>query len=377
MQIERKGMIKTEVLEIKKQLSKSESVITKLCGCYVDAEKNIKLISKEVFYRLEDEDSFKYEEIFRKTLSGNLGKQLVNIDFPLDAEKEGGAQAFLLKLRDSDLDDDTLLEEFYHKVIACYDYPENYYIILIDLRYDVPGKGSDKIKMEDASEEVFHAILCSICPVKLSKASLSYHEEVGRMENRVRDWVVEAPMTGFLFPSFNDRSTDLHSVLYFSRKPESLKEAFVEEMFGAGCPMPAIEQKETIQNLMQTALGEDCDYEVISTVHEKIVERIEQNASDPNPLVLTKQDMVKIMSDSGASEEAIVAYEKNEEADIEVLAENVVDRKKFEIKRPGIAIKADAEHMQLISTKVIDGKKCLVIVVDDNVEVNGIFVKSV
>ena len=370
-------MIKTEVLEIKKQLTKSESVITKLCGCYVDAEKNIKLISKEAFYRLEDEDSFKYEEIFRKTLSGNLGKQLVNIDFPLDAEKEGGAQEFLLKLRDSDLDDDTLLEEFYHKVIACYDYPENYYIILIDLCYDVPGKGSDKIKMEDASEEVFHAILCSICPVKLSKASLSYHEEVGRMENRVRDWVVEAPMTGFLFPSFNDRSTDLHSVLYFSRKPESLKEAFVEEMFGAGCPMPDIEQKETIQNLMQTALGEDCDYEVISTVHEKIVERIEQNASDPNPLVLTKQDMVKIMSDSGASEEAIVAYEKNEEADIEVLAENVVDRKKFEIKRPGIAIKADAEHMQLISTKVIDGKKCLVIVVDDNVEVNGIFVKSV
>ena len=112
-------------------------------------------------------------------------------------------------------------------------------------------------------------------------------------------------------------------------------------------------------------------------MHEKIVERIEQNASDPNPLVLTKQDMVKIMSDSGASEEAIVAYEKNEEADIEVLAENVVDRKKFEIKRPGIVIKADAEHMQLISTKVIDGKKCLVIVVDDNVEVNGIFVKSV
>ena len=62
---------------------------------------------------------------------------MINMEFPIHTEAEDGTQHFLLKLRDSQLKDDAILEEFYDKVIAAYDYGENYYIILIHcaLRY--------------------------------------------------------------------------------------------------------------------------------------------------------------------------------------------------------------------------------------------------
>ena len=135
---------------------------------YVDAEKNIKTELKEAFLSLPEEDTFKYFTIFKQTLSGSIGKNLLNMDFPLEEEKEEGKQAFLLQLRNSKLQDDMLISEFYNKIIEYYDFGENYYIILIHAVYDVPGKATDGTQMYDASDNVFEYIMCSICPVHLS-----------------------------------------------------------------------------------------------------------------------------------------------------------------------------------------------------------------
>lgn len=143
------------------------------------------------------------------------------MEFPLEQEKEGGTQEFLLKLRGSKLQDPALLEEFYDKIIQFYDYGENYYIILIHAVYDIPGKSSDGMEMFDASDEIYDHILCSICPVKLSKAGLCYNAETNNIEDRIRDWIVEMPDLGFLFPVFNDRSTDIHGLLYYSKTQSS------------------------------------------------------------------------------------------------------------------------------------------------------------
>ena len=206
-------MNKKEVAEIKKQFTPSNCATTRICGCYVDGEKEKKTRIKEAFLSLPEEEMFKYFDIFRKCLSGTVGKNLLNMEFPLETEAEGGTQEFLLKLRDSRLTDDKMLEEFYDKVIACYDYAENYLILLIHAAYDIPGKSSDGSEMFDASDEVYDYVLCSICPVKLSKPGLSYHAEENSFHERTRDWVVELPADGFLFPAFNDRSTDIHSLL--------------------------------------------------------------------------------------------------------------------------------------------------------------------
>lgn len=143
-------MNKKEISEIKKQFTPANCAITRICGCYVDADKNKKTELKEAFLSLSEEEMFKYFDIFKKTLSGTLGKNLMNMEFPLDQEKEGGKQEFLMRLRASKLKDDGLIEEFYDKIIENYDYPENYYIILIHAVYDIPGKTSDGIEMDDA-----------------------------------------------------------------------------------------------------------------------------------------------------------------------------------------------------------------------------------
>lgn len=203
-------MNKKEINEIKKQFTPEHCTITRICGCYVDGEKNKKTELAQTFLTLTEEENFKYFTIFKNTLSGTLGKNLLNMEFPNEQEKEGGTQEFLLRLKNSKLEDNALVEEFYDKVIGTYNYGENYYIILVYAAYDVPGQTTDGIENEDASDYVYDYILCSICPVKLTDAGLCYNEKNNSIESRIRDWVVSPPVHGFLFPAFNDRNTDIH-----------------------------------------------------------------------------------------------------------------------------------------------------------------------
>ena len=217
-------MNKTEVTEIKKIFKKDDNGITRICGCYVDGEKNKRVELKEAFYSLPEEEMFKYVDIFRKTMSGTLGKNLMNMEFPMEEEtNDDGKQKFMMKLVDSGLQDDALLDEFYDMVIKTYEYTGNYLIVLIHTAYDIPSITADGIENEDASDYVYNFILCSICPVKLSKAGLCYNPENNSIEDCDRDWIVQAPDAGFLFPAFNDRNTDLHSMLYYTRNPEVLQ----------------------------------------------------------------------------------------------------------------------------------------------------------
>ncbi|MDE6128429.1 MAG: DUF4317 domain-containing protein, partial [Lachnospiraceae bacterium] len=196
-------MNKKEIAEIKKQFTHEKCAITRICGCYVDGEKNKKTELKEAFLSLPEEEIFKYFNIFRKALSGSIGRNLLNMEFPLAAEEQGGAQEFLLRLKNTALKDDALLEEFYDKVIENYYSVENYLILLIHAVYDVPGKAADGEEMFDASDEVYEYILCCICPVTLSKPGLAYDEENNTFRNRTLDRVVDMPDIGFLFPAFN------------------------------------------------------------------------------------------------------------------------------------------------------------------------------
>ena len=267
-------MLKNEIAEIKKLFTQKNCSITRICGCYVDGEKNKKMELKQAFLALPEEEMFKYFEILRKTLSGTVGKNLLTLDFPLATESEGGTQEFLLRLRDSKLKDDALLEEFYDKIIETYEYVGNYLILIVHDVYDVPGKATDGMEMEDASDEVYEYILACICPVNLSKPGLSYNAVENTFQNRIRDWVVSVPETAFLFPAFNDRGADLHSTLYYSKDSEELKWEFVEQLLGCPLPLSAGGQKETFQTLVEETLGETCDIEVVKNIHEKLTEMV-------------------------------------------------------------------------------------------------------
>lgn len=373
-------MIKQEINEIKRLYTPSHCSITRICGCYVDGEKNKKTEFKEAFLSLPEEEIFKYFELLRKALSGTPGKNLLNLEFPLSSEEEGGTQEFLLRLRDSKLKDDTLLEEFYDKVISSYEYVGNYLILLIHDAYDVPGKTTDGLTMDDASDTVFEYILCCICPVNLSKPGLSYDAAANEFHNRVRDWIVEMPESGFLFPSFNDRCADIHSTLYYSKNPEEPHSEFVDSVLGALLPLTAGSQKETFQALIEETLGDEAEYEVVKNIHENLTEMIEEHKEIPEPLMLNKHQVKNLFEKSGVEEERLQDFEKLYDAaageNTALLVDNVANTRTFEVKTPDVVVKVNPDRADLVNTMMLEGKRCLVIELSDHVEVNGVTIRT-
>ena len=374
-------MHKKEVLELRKQYKQEKCSITRICGCYVNGNKEIVAQSKDAFLSLPDEEIFKYLTIFKQTLSGTIGKNLINMEFPLEQEMPGGTQEFLLQLRASKLQDDMLLEEFYQKIIENYNYGENYYIILIHVAYDIPGKSTDGSEMFDASDEVYEYLLCSICPVQLSKEGLCYNPETNHMENRIRDWLVEPPVKGFLFPAFNDRSTDIHGLLYFSKQAEDLQPEFIENALGCTFPMSAGSQKNTFHSVVMNTLGEECEYDVIRNIHDNLNDILEEAKESPEPPVLTKPELKRLLSNSGVTEERMETFDSNFDhiagEKTEFLVPNIAETRKFSIETPDIVIKVNPERADLVETRVINGRRCLVIEMTDQVEVNGVPIRTV
>lgn len=373
-------MNKKEVLEIRKQYKPEDCTITRICGCYVDGNKEIVAQSRDAFLSLPDEEIFKYLTIFRQTLSGTIGKNLINLEFPLAQEMPGGTQNFFLRLRDSKLQDEALINEFYQEIIENYNYGENYYIILIHAAYDIPGRALDGSEMFDASDEVYEYILCSICPVHLSKEGLCYNPQTNHMENRIRDWIVEAPEKGFLFPTFTDRRSDIHSLLYFSKQAENLQPEFIENTLGCVFPMSAGSQKSTFQAVVMNTLGEECDYDIVRNIHDNLNELVEDAKNAPDLPILSKPEIKRLLSESGVSEERMESFDANfdyiagEKA--EFLAPLITETRKFHISTPDIVIKVNPERADLVETKVIDGRPCLVIEMNDQVEVNGVQIRT-
>ncbi len=288
---------------------------------------------------------------------------------------------FLMRLKDSKLKDEALLEEYYDRIIENYEYVGNYLILIVHDVYDVPGRTTDGIDMDDASDEIYEYILSCICPVELSKPGLSYDAEENTFHNRNRDWVVSLPETGFLFPAFNDRGTDIHSVLYYSKNPEELREAFVEQLLGCPLPMSAESQKETFQSLIEDTLGEDCGIEMVKNIHDRFTELAEEHKEAPEPVVLDKNEVKTILADSGVANEKLSEFDRHYDEtageNASLLMSNVMNTRSFEVKTPDVVIKVSPDRTDLIETRTIDGRECLVIALDGSILVNGIAVRTV
>ncbi|MST57276.1 DUF4317 domain-containing protein [Waltera intestinalis] len=372
-------MIKQEISEIKKLFTERNCSITRICGCYVDGEKNKKTELKQAFLALPEEEMFKYFEILRKSLSGTIGKNLLNLEFPLESESEGGTQEFLLRLRDSKLRDDALLEQFYDRIIESYEYVGNYLILLIHDAYDVPGRTKDGAEMEDASDEVYEYILACICPVDLSKTGLSYNAEENTFQNRLRDWVVGMPDTAFLFPAFNDRSADIHSTLYYSKNAADLKDDFIDKVLGCSIPLPADCQKEAFQELVEEVLCDNCSVEAIKNIHEELTEIVQEHKEDPDPVVLDKNKVETIFAKSGLDDDSMKAFDQCYDDTVgrntELMLDNIYSSRSFEVKTPDVTVKVNPNRTDLVETKLIDGRRCLVIDLQGSAEVNGVTVK--
>lgn len=412
-------MRKKDILELKKRLKKNHCTFTKMCGCYVNSEKSILLSFKENFLNLEEEEFFKYLEIAKKVLSGTIGNNLLELNFPLNENLENERQLSLVQLKKSALKNDALLEAFYNSIIASYDYAENFLILIFHDAYDVMKKTTDNAKL-DESEEVYEYVLCAICPVSLSEAGLMYSEEGNKITTRVRDWVVENPTVGFVFPAFIDRSSDVNSIIYYTKNPKEPHQELMEETLGC-LPRQTISlQKDAFQSIIKGSIDAD------EREAEKVFMDIQENLStmvdeynemyddtDCEPINLGENEIQNLLVSSGVPEAATLkiqeAYLDSFGEDIP-LAENLVDSKALkvnaqkkkeeelvkkvefleqkleEVKQESLSsenpstenindvvLQVNPEKVPQIKSQIIDGKKCIIIPIEENEQaiING------
>ncbi|MGG7059149.1 DUF4317 domain-containing protein [Clostridium tertium] len=329
-------MRKKDILELKKRFKKDYCTFTKMCGCYVNGEKNIILKFRETFLNLDEDEYFKYLEIAKKVLSGTIGNNILELNFPINDDLINEKQISLMQLKNSQLKDDTLLDDFYDSIIDNYDYTGNFLILVFHDTYDVITKTKDNAKL-DESEEVYEYVLCAICPVSLSNPGLRYFEEENKIKARIRDWVVEVPTNGFVFPAFINRSSDVNSIMYYTKNAKDTHPELMENALGCYSKQTATIQKETFQSIIKDSFSTDekkAD-KIFMEVQENLNNMLEEyNAIyddvDPEPITLTKNDIQNLLIESGIPEEVTTKIEKSY---VEIfgddlpLAENLIDSK--------------------------------------------------
>lgn len=327
---------KKDILELKKRFKKDHCTFTKVCGCYVNGEKNTILKFRETFLNLDEDDYFKYLEIAKKVLSGTVGNNILELNFEANKEFKSEAQTSLLSLRNTQLKDDTVLDEFYQSIINNYDYTGNYLILLFHDAYDVITKTKDNQKI-DESEEVYEYVLCAICPVSLSAPGLRYFEEENEIKSRIRDWVVNVPVNGFVFPAFIDRSSDVNSVMYYTKNAKDTHPELMENVLGCPSKQTATIQKEAFQSIIKDSFGADEKKaeKIFMDVQENLNAMVEEynemyDDTDCEPISLKDTDIQNLLIDSGIPQEISNDIEKSY---VEIfgddipLAENLIDAK--------------------------------------------------
>lgn len=371
-------MNQKEVSELRRRFRPEKSAISRIYGCYVNSSKEIISDLDESLGMMPQEEAEKYLSLLKKALSGTLGRNLIDIIFSTQQVADSEEHRLLSALRSTGLKDNEARQAFYRKVIETLDMGDsNYLILLAHDAYDVPHRGKDDELQTNASDEVFSYILCCVCPVKDGKVELGYFSGDNEFHSCVAGQIVAAPELGFLFPAFDDRAANIYNALFYSRNADQIHQEFIDAVFHTEPPMSAAEQKEAFQTSLSDALEGACSMEVVQAVHEQLRAKMEEHkeSKSPEPLEVTAQEVGRILQDCGVAEEQVAAFQakcgERFGAGAVLNPANLIDSKRFEVRTGQVIVSVDPEQSYLLETRMIDGRKYLLIPVDDGVEVNG------
>lgn len=371
-------MNEKEVSEVRRRFRPEKSNITHIRGCYVNTKGEIISEFNQSVALMPEDEAEKFFSILKKTLSGTLSKNLIEMEFSTQQVVDSEEHKLLMALKDSSLKDEELIHTLFQKIIQSVSFEENYLILLAHDTYDVPYRSKDGERQNDASSEVYSYFLCSICPVKETKPALSYDVVENLFRNCLVDWIVSPPEMGFLFPAFDDRSANIYSALYYTRDIAETNSELVDAVFHCEVPMPAAAQKEAFQTILCNSLETECSFETVQAVHEKLQGMIEEHKANKVeiPLTVSKENVVQILKYHGVSDEHIESFEEQFDgefgADANLSPKNIVDTKQTVVTVPDIKIQVSAGRDDLVETRVINGVKYILIRADDGVEVNGV-----
>ena len=326
---------------------------------------------------LTEDESNQILAILKKTLSGYLGKNLIDIEFSTKQVLEAPEHKTLMDIRESSLQDSEAVHALYDRIISSVEMDCNYIILVASDKYDVPSYRVDGEKDDEASA-VFNYFICAVCPIKSSKSQLGFYISGNPFRAVSGDTVVGAAEIGFMFPCFDDRCANIYKAMFYTKDTSADHSALVGTLFNSVIPMPAEVQKQTFGNILEETAESECNLHLVKTLHNQIVEMIEEHKEnkDEEPLLLDKKQIASVLESSGISSEQITAFEEKFENEFgeqkEISPRNILDTSTFSVKTPDVIIKVNPKRTDLIKTRVIDGERYILISAEEEVEVNGV-----
>ena len=378
-------MKKKEVSEIRKTLKPSKCCIDKLYGFMMDPGGNVQAELPVNFLTLTEDVTEKYCALIGTVLSGKIGKSLYQVEFPLDEETdEDGKQPLLYRIatgmgknisegRPIHADIRTLAD----RIGEVGDFEDPYALFIAHCMYDIPHKAKDGATLEDGAS-VYEYIVAGIYPVKQIKSTLVYNDEKGAFVNQAGGAELKAPECGFVYPNYVDHTPDIHSAMYYAKKEENRHDEIVEVIFGKGLSTCETEQKYLFTNIVEKSLGRDCTFERVTAAADELQNFCDETGEEET--VIGKEQIRRILQESGADEEAVArldsVYDEVMEEGNEMRAENLSSGDSLEIKAEGLKIAARGSAADLLETRMVDGRECIVIPVANDMTLNGIALKA-
>ena len=369
-----------ELREVRKRFRPDQNNISHIRGCFVNEKKEIVTEFNESLALCPQEETESLLAIMKKTLSGSLGTNLIDLKFRTEQVRESDEHALLMALKRSELSDDDAVHELFFRIKENITLGGNYVILLAFDKYDYFEYGKDGEKNED-SFGVYNFFVCSICPIKHMKSAVSFHAYDNTFHTLSSDSLIGAPELGFIFPAFEDRQENIYGSLYYTHDITKNHTDFVKRIFDLELPMPAAVQKETFDECLSETMSGGCNFELLCSVQEQISEMIEEHKEEKSaePLRVSKNEIKNTLKYCGIEEEKLEEFDKLYDEQFgektEVAPQNIVDVKKLEVKMPDVTIKVNPKRRDLVSTQIINGAKYILIKADENVSVNGIDIK--
>ena len=372
-------MNRKELAEIRRRLEKDKGNIGYIRGCYVNAKGEVISVFRRPVGPMGEEELKQFYALFKKVLSGVPGKNGIDVTFTAEQMTEGQAHPLLMELRNSAASDETAVSELYQRIIDNYHSDDDYAILLLSDVYDVPQRGADGHRRED-EDGVFTYVLCCVCPVKQAKSGLMYNAEEQDFRDMTSGRTLSAPELGFMFPAFDDRASNIYNALYYVRNAQEPHEDFVQAVFATELPMAGPAQKAAFDDILQETLKEELSFPVMQAVNDRLRENVEvkkQDKSGETP-VITAPEVKTILADCGMPLEKLEAFEDAYETQFgrgtTLSAANIVDTRRMEVKTPNVTIQVNPDFTDLVETRVIEGKKYILIRAEEDVMINGVAV---
>lgn len=369
-------MNEKDIAEIRRRYRTDKNNISKIVCAYVNEKQEIVSISNISVGEMTVDETDSVFSVFRKMFSGE-GKKFIDVSIPPKNVPDGETYKTLDTLRKTMIKDDDAVKELFTRIATSYKTDGDFMILLTAERYDVFNFTKDG-EQEEESTEVFDYIVCCVCPMKKTKSALMFDAPESRFCNVALKSLISAPEWGFMFPAFERRKANIYSVGYYTRDLKDNRPEVAAAVFESNIPMPAADQKKTFGAVLSQAIDKDCSLDVVQNVHSQFCELISEHkqSKDTEPLTVSKGAVKRLLRAGGVPEERIEdfgnTFDREFGSATELRPKNIVDEKKFEVTTADVSVKVAPEKKELVSTRVIDGVKYILIRADTGVEVNGV-----